>query len=351
MNGDYGGLALTEDTDSSEAKVYRNLQEDMWGVSILEVVTDFAEFFDGRFSLGRLMRSVFTATAMCVNLGLQFVILYYVNKFIVGQAVHETQTNYARYHREVFARNGTFMQEIWENWDGPLLKLCNMAVSKITFTFAIVFLWTGRMLGELRTILDLHHDVHHIKDLPANKAPSDMVFEVMDDSTQKVEEYHLVFLNCKARMCIYVLVIIPKFLIAIILTWIGCRWLAATESFSDLILNALALEFVINIDEFMFSYFSPAAMRERLGALKIIHYLDPKHHPDDDYEIIRAYITSLMYMMVAAVWSWVYLQKFQQVLPSFQHDIHQHCDDWFDRRYEPLCRFGQQNCFPYGGGK
>ena len=27
------------------------------------------------------------------------------------------------------------------------------------------------------------------------------------------------------------------------LTYIGCRWLAATQSFGDLILNALALEF------------------------------------------------------------------------------------------------------------
>ena len=34
-----------------------------------------------------------------------------------------------------------------------------------------------------------------------------------------------------------------RIIVAMLLTYIGCRWLAATQSFGDLILNALALEF------------------------------------------------------------------------------------------------------------
>lgn len=34
-----------------------------------------------------------------------------------------------------------------------------------------------------------------------------------------------------------------RIIVAMLLAYIGCRWLAATQSFGDLILNALALEF------------------------------------------------------------------------------------------------------------
>jgi hypothetical protein len=326
---------------------FRPVPQDMWGITLVEIVSDLADVTN--LSLAKGLRLFFSVVAMGINLWLQFCILYYVNQFIVGQAVHTTQSNYKQFRKEVFHEDGTFDSGAWKEWKGPYMELCNMAVSKVGFTFAIVFLWSGRMIGEVRTVERLHRDVHSIEKLPPTKKASDMVEEIRNDAGE--DEYHIVHLATWTRVLIYVLVIIPKCLIACILMFIGCRWLAATESFADLILNALALEFVIDIDEFMYEKFAPEVMRERTGKFSITHVRPAILADGEDIGDIKAYLRSLGYLLVAGVWSIAYMKKFQQVLPGFDGDVNAHCGGWFSDLYKPICPpFSDPNtCFPYGG--
>lgn len=48
---------------------------------------------------------------------------------------------------------------------------------------------------------------------------------------------------------LYLCVIIPKVLVAMGLWWFGCKFLLGSEEDSDLILNAVALAFILDIDE------------------------------------------------------------------------------------------------------
>ena len=57
----------------------------------------------------------------------------------------------------------------------------------------------------------------------------------------------IVAVNRTARILVTIFVLLPKIAVAVMLTYIGCRWLAATQSFGDLILNALALEFAARL--------------------------------------------------------------------------------------------------------
>lgn len=54
------------------------------------------------------------------------------------------EENYLRYHGEIFDAYGYFKVSEWEDWDGPKADLCGMALSKISFTATIIFLWTIR---------------------------------------------------------------------------------------------------------------------------------------------------------------------------------------------------------------
>jgi len=239
----------------------------------------------------------------------------------------------------------------WHAWDGPAMELCNMALSKFDFTFAMVFLWSGRMLGELRSIDRLHRDIYAIPDLDEYSDISDMVMEIRDEDGE-VEETRVVALIRMARVSVYILIIIPKIIIAVVVLALGCKWLAATESFSDLILNALALEFVIGIDELMYESFVPEAMRLRLEASKVVNTEANKDTDDERTETAVEFIRSMVYVAVCGVWSFVYLVYLQQVLPGFAHDIHEHCHGWFDKHYAPICGMWLHgNCFPYGDGK
>jgi hypothetical protein len=52
----------------------------------------------------------------------------------------------------------------------------------------------------------------------------------------------------KFRMAIYVIVILPKVCLTLVLWWYGCAFLLASESIAELILNSVALAFVLQID-------------------------------------------------------------------------------------------------------
>jgi len=345
-------VVCSEQNHNTATDDYVPLPADIWGVFILELVTDFAEMFDGMISVARVTRMTFVAIAAGINFWLQFVILHYINYFIVGKALHDVQSNYAHYHRDVFHADGSFDEQRWKAWEGAPLKLCSMAVDgDAVFSICIVFVWSGRMLGELRAIERFFRNVVKIGALPPGKKVSDMVEEIVDPKTQKIEELHLRYLNCISRMFIYISVIIPKVIIAVVLLYIGCAWLAATTKKTNLILNALALEFVISIDENMYEHFAPERMKERARAFKMVNRTPTTTNPESEYQIIVAYARSLLYLVGGCLWAWAYLMHLQQVLPGFRHDVQGHCAAQ-EKYYQPLCYpfADAERCFPTGKG-
>ncbi|CAL1131456.1 unnamed protein product [Cladocopium goreaui] len=283
-----------------------------------------------------VVRFVFGLLTLLLNLWLQLFILYNVNHYIVQNAVHDAQVNYARFHHEVFDKEGVFSQEKWDNWNhGPYMELCNMAVSKLSFSAGIVFLWSARMLNEVRDSWQLAHDLFAIESLPLDAKPHDMLHEVKDDSGETLH-VEIVAVNRMARFLMTVFVLLPKIIVAMLLAYIGCRWLAATQSFGDLILNALALEFVIGIDDLMYEAFTPLDVRQFIEQTKFAHLPKADHRAHSD-ETIAELLRSTVLLVGIVIWAFVYLNYLQQVLPNFPHDIREHCSNRFYSHYEELC--------------
>merc|ERR1719265_2160943 len=59
-------------------------------------------------------------------------------------------------------------------------------------------------------------------------------------------------LTCDLKILICVLICLPRLLIVTALLWIGCRWLTATPDFEDMVLNGIALEFILLTRELLF---------------------------------------------------------------------------------------------------
>ncbi|CAK8990440.1 unnamed protein product [Durusdinium trenchii] len=297
-----------------ERKVFVDLPQDIYGVAIAAAIGDLSVIMHGQnVKKVNFARLIFGIVTLAVNLWLQLFILYYVNHYIVQNAVHDAQENYAQFHREVFSEDGEFVQEKWDNWNnGPYMELCNMAVSKLSFSAGIVFLWCARMLNEVRDSWQLAHDMFSIENLPAEAKPHEMLYEVLDDSgeTLRVE---IVAVSWQARFIVSILVLLPKIVVATLLTYIGCRWLAATQSFGDLILNALALEFVIGIDDLMHEAFTPLDVRQFIELTKFAHIPKDKSALDGQTDETSAEVIRSMLLVVGLlVWAFVYLNYFQQ---------------------------------------
>ncbi|CAJ1443387.1 unnamed protein product [Effrenium voratum] len=346
---DWQKLQMTVEDLYKAKKRLVDLPSDIYGVAIAVAVGDLACILScSHITKEKLCRFAFGVCTMGVNLWLQMMILLHVNDYIVQGAVHDAQRNYAQFHREVFDENGHFLQEKWDAWgSGPYAELCNMAVSRSGFSAGIVFLWSARMLTEVKTTLLLALDLWALCPLPSGAEPHQMIYEVEDEDGE-IERWEIVAVNKTAQFLLTVLVLLPKMVVALVLLVIGCRWLAATQSFADLILNALALEFVINIDELMYEAFTPRSLRNVIELTKLALVTASQKQPT--LETTGQLLRNMFFVVALLVWSFMYLNYLQQVLPSFPHDIHDHCSSRFFSKYSVLCPvFGNsEECFPFG---
>jgi len=189
------------------------------------------------------------------------------------------------------------------------------------------------------------------------------------EPTDDVEEEYIVFMDGKTKTAIYMLVIIPKVSVSLALTGLGFVWFAATESFGDLILNVLALEFVILIDDNILLSFFPKSMIDELGMTKFAYPKKDDLTEEQEFDRkLMEYFNSTLWLLGSCCVIVMYLfgipgllSPWQQVLPDYKSDIAMRCDDHRNTdRYHPACNQGvieslrvgaeaiSQTCFPYG---
>jgi len=324
---------------------YKSLPLDMWGVAIMTLTVDMAEIMRGKHLLSHLTRFLYALGCVVMNLGLQTSILLWVSKYVVGESLWTIQGNYAAFHTDVFDKHGNFEQGKWINWEGPRDELCGAVLTKRVFLGCILFLWIGRMLGEFKATKRLYDDISSLPSVPADAYLHHTILPRND-------QVEIIGMTCGTRFVLYVLVVIPKMAICCLLMVIGCTWLTATESFADLILNALALEFVIGIDEQILEFFLPKRATTTVEKTKFSY---PSKGPPTDEEELHAmvadYRRNIIYFCLCVCFTCAYLGYMQSVLPHFNFDIGEHCGGWFENRFQPKCPPMQKNCFPYGSSE
>merc|ERR1712232_914320 len=77
--------------------------------------------------------------------------------------------------------------------------------------------------------------------------------------------YDIVALTRSSRWLIYILVCLPKFIISIAMLCLGCRYLSATANFENLVMNTVALEFVLTVDETVYAACVPVPYRKQVS--------------------------------------------------------------------------------------
>merc|ERR1719464_2372369 len=75
----------------------------------------------------------------------------------------------------------------------------------------------------------------------------------------------IVALTTKTRLTLLILVCLPKLAISLFLLVLGCKWLSATTSFEALVMNTMAMEFVLHVDELLYEAFLPVGYRRQVA--------------------------------------------------------------------------------------
>jgi len=158
-----------------------------------------------------------------------------------------------------------------------------------------------------------------------------------DDKTNKT--FVIAKLTRKVKMILVFLVFLPRIGITTYLLWLGCRWLLATNSFSNLIQNAVCLEFIICLKDTVYFVLVPHRNKVDLQNTKI----PPRRRREKGS--IMAFTRTLAWGLLAALWVWLYMgiphvcDGLQAVLPGYKWDLHNTCEPWVSWRYcvDPPC--------------
>mmetsp|Transcript_98208 Transcript_98208/g.253980 ORF Transcript_98208/g.253980 Transcript_98208/m.253980 type:complete len:318 (-) Transcript_98208:809-1762(-) len=186
----------------------------------------------------------------------EFFILMTTMQYVTEPSVVRARELYHQYHRDVF-EEGIFSLSAFEDWD-QRRELCELPLANREFCFAILAIWTGFVMIDLKDTCWLAYLWAALK-RPADNSAAERSLADWDEDMQK---YVIKRAPCLTKGLVFLTIILPKFIIAIACWWLGARWLISTANFSDLILNSVALAFIIEIDDMVFRCMMPMDTQE-----------------------------------------------------------------------------------------
>jgi len=345
------------DEDEEEEKEQEEMQgpefdipEDAYGGAILAIVQYLPNVTRGDDKALNFAVSIMALGLLFMNLLLQLAILYYVYSFVVQPAVRKVQLQYMDYRGAVFSSTGMFDPDEWAAYEGKT-DLCEIALTDRAFYYSILFCWTMSMLREIRISEKFVRD---IKSMPHTDNPSAMLI-----THEEEHQIFIVALTTPTRVILNMFVCAPKIVISGLLLWLGCQWLSATTSFTDLVMNAVAMEFVLTIDNTLYDAFLPVWYREEVADVNF-KLKDPA---DDSPEAVAKQKWSGMkrsfwYAVAAIFYILIYAEGVQNVLPADLSEVKVPCKDFIDLELrQALCDVSSWNmrhmdnvlsCYPYG---
>jgi len=172
---------------------------------------------------------------------------------------------------------------------------------------------------------------------------------------------HIRRLTPMLRGALHAVITIPKLVLNCILFLYGTRWLVATTDFAGLVLNSVALSFIVEIDELIYATLLPLKVHEAVDSTKLL-----AHQQSEEADIgdrWTAYTRAWLFFAAAVFFGFAYINYSQYfdwdllmlpigVLPGYQFDLNVpgRCDRVIEEMSSDLCkyRFDAFYCFPYG---
>jgi len=324
------------------------LDEDVYGVAIFSIIHDGTEILSNKnrdvVSLPvNVYRMVFSVFMLLTNFVLQVSLLVLAYNRVVAPSVHNVQTVYKQYRLTCY-EEGIFHDQRWQNYDEiDKNHLCNMVFDSFWFISCILFLWWGVMTNEARKNERLARVINNLG--KAVHADEMFVVGVGSDGCDLI-----VRLTPLVRSFLYGILIVPKLVINFVLLVLGTMWLAATDRFEDLILNAVALEFVISIDELLYRAFIPVSFAQAMDHVRLWNHTEGEPGKFDPGSVVMGLVTSTGWYLLCLIGVPIFLLfgqaiPFIGVLPGFAYDID--CSGFWKSITRRECHMSEE-CFQTG---
>jgi len=332
MKNDQEGKELLPSSEEEEDKPEdvideepQPLDEDLYGVAITSLIRDLQRIFSKdkttRVCL-RATRATVTAALLIANITLQIYLITEFQQLVTRSFVHKIRTVYGHYERFMyddmvrvtpngFSRGdpGFFKPEKFKDLPESIGKdyICSIPLSQPFFLGALLSIWSLTVVQDVRTIQS--HATLLVWRTKNIDSMAGMLVQREGEATCELEGLPL---TMKALLAVFIF--LPRLLLDLYLLWLGCRWLVATADFGDLLLNAIALEFILCLKDLVYNAVVP--MRDRYETTTLLIRRNRPTHASWGH-----YLGAFLWLIVVVVWVTVYMLYLQAVLPDYQWDI------------------------------
>jgi len=304
------------------------LDEDLYGIGITSLLRDTRRLAmgseDHRFWI-RVSRLLATTSLLAANVALQLFLLYTFKELVTAAAVHSMREAYDSYQQAMYdpplditvngyrrGRPENFHLERFQDLpESQKHLICKCPLSQPWYLGAVLAIWTFTVVADIRKVLFLM-DLMFVR-TPSIGSYSDMLERDYEDKTMLLKG-----LPRTLKCVLFLLMFLPRLIIDITLVWLGCRWLVATTSFEELLLNAMALEFLVLLKDLIYTAVVPH--RDKLETKQM---LIPSNVAD--VPTFGNTLGSFVWIFFVLGWVYVYIGHLQQVLPAYNWDVHAAC--------------------------
>jgi len=301
----------------------------------------------GAHRYGRMGTSMLV---MMLCIALQLILLAQVKRFVCARNVHDMRIAYDRYERHMYGGHVDMLPNLPEargrgGMAGPYFnanffrelsyeaqeKICSFPLSQPQFLALVLIVWTYTCVVDIRCCWRLFQ--HLVLTMPTCDHFGDC-FE--GDEGVRGEKAHcevtVVGLPWTAKAVVTFMVLLPQFTMTVFLMWVGCRWLLATANFSDLVLNSVALEFLLNLKETLYFALAPRRSMLDVDTLRI----GMPHRKEAENMLML--LGGTMWGLLSILWVALYIGTpvtpgLQGVLRGYQWDVRAVCVDWLRENF------------------
>jgi len=326
----------TESEDAEEDVIhqeYEPLEESIYGWAVSMIIRDTVWISEGSHMpfvhFARMMNSFFLIACLIF---LQIFLLFAVSRLLSAPAVLVIRETYSDYEELMYPNHtsltangfkrgvpGFRVDDNFRKMDKHTArKVCEVPLSHPFYLMSILFIWTLTCQLEVRAIFETAMCL--LWKTPLVHSTADVV--------EPGEEEHCVEvrgLTPCMKFVIGVLVLLPRTLTCLALLYLGCRWLTATLGLGDVLLNGLALEFLVLLKELLYNV--SVSHRNRVDTQRLLI----RPFRDVNKATFCTFFDSQAWAILSAAWAWCYVYHFQLVLPDYRWDLAALC-----KKYMPV---------------
>lgn len=325
-----------------------DLEEDIFAMAISDLSSDlmFLENDDTHRSV-HVSRITTVLFLLLFTLFTQIFLMANIKKFVTAKSVHDIRIHYDEYEVAMYG-NDTSRMDLTANlkhrgrpqfFNASLFdalperekaQACCIPLSQPYFFGCVLIIWTTVCLSELQKTAKRTTALIIRTNTCDSMADCFTRVEGLDsfEEDERMGKRVIYQLTMRVKVLFFLIIFLPRLVINCVLLWLGCRWLLATTDFSDLILNAVALQFVLDLGQIFYYAAVPERNKHDLSLTKMMP-LDLWHFEVGHKQGVQVFV----FFSLAFGWVYLYMTRFQMVLPQYKWDVHAVCKHWIKIRF------------------